>query len=327
MLLRFFKSGLPSRFLLLLFIFFVLRFPGLIHQPTQVSVADNIFLPWIYSFLPSSQVLHWIIAFIVLYFAGYLINYLATVSGLTGKSSSLTLFFFLLLCSLLPFSDPLNPYLFATLFIAIYFSLLFRIATATYPIRFSFDSGMILGVAALFFPALLYLAFFTWIALLIYQTSKWRNFVVSILGTLIPYSVIILLNLNTNHQNNLTHNFFPQLRHIFSFNDWHPVQLATIVFFSVLVLYISLQVLSSVRNRNIEIRQHVSVVFWAMILMFLIVVLFQSPPEAFVPLSIPASWLLASFFENAKNTKRAGWVVNGIFAVVVLFQIYFFYAA
>lgn len=327
MLLRYFKSGLPSRFLFLLLIFFIIRLPGLLHAPTPVAFPNNTFLPWFYSFIPQSQTVHWIISFLLLFFAGYVINFFGTNIGLTGKSSSLTLLFFVLLCSLLPFSDPLNPYLFATLFLVWYFGLLFRIPDATFPIRFAFDAGFALGMAALFFPVLIYMVAFTWIALMIYQTAQWRNYVTTLLGAVTPYLIIGFIAFMLNKPVRVISLLIPRFDNLFTFEHWHIVQLGMIFLFSVFILYTSLQVLSIVRTKSIEVRQHTSIVFWALIFIFSIIVLFRSPPEAFVSLGIPASWLLASFFDNVKKEKHAGWFVNSLIVLIILFQTYFLYAA
>ncbi|MBN2615186.1 MAG: hypothetical protein JXR71_05790 [Bacteroidales bacterium] len=208
-----------------------------------------------------------------------------------------------------------------------YFGLLFRIPESTFPIRFAFDAGFALGMAALFFPVLLYMVAFTWIALMIYQTAQWRNYVTTLLGTVTPYLIVGVTTFMLNKPIRILPLLIPRFDNLFAFKHWHIVQLAMIAFFTVFILYTSLQVLGIVRTKSIEVRQHTSVVFWALIFIFSIVVLFRSSPEAFILSSIPASLLLASFFENMKKEKRAGWVVNSLFILIILYQIYFLYAA
>ena len=323
-MLRFFKSGLPSRFFVLLLIFFVLRLPGLLHTPPPLQLSHNGFLPWFFSLMPVTFALQWIIAFMLLAFAGLLVNYLGTGYGFTGKSSSMAVLFFVLLNGSLPLTNPLNPFLLAAMFLIWSFSLIFRIPDADNPIRYAFDAGLTLGIAALFYPPLLLMVAFIWVALLLYQMAQWRTYFVAVLGIIIPYLILYTVYFIWPHPMHLLPLLIPDFKNLLNFSHWHPVQLIATLFFVTMIVYASAQALTFARTKNIDVRQHTSVTFWAWVFLFALMILFRAPADAFLLLSIPSTWLLASYFESVEKIKRAGWFVTALFVLLFIHQLYFF---
>lgn len=324
MFLRFFKSGLPSRFLILLLLALIFRVPELIRFPAKQAVLDVPFHSGLTFLLPLSPQLQWLISFAIFITTALVINKLAIQYSFTGKSSSMAAFFFILGGSVFPVTDPLNIYVLTALLLAVFFAMMFRLQNAHNSIRVAFDSGLSLGVVGLLYPEALFLIITIWLALISYRVGRWRPYIVSILGVITPYFLLFTGYLLFGSPQGFWSAMVARLSPtpgLVHFSTIYSLILSLL--FALIVLYSVLKISSSLRSMSINIRQHILVSLWGLLFIFMVLTLFEASADVALLISVPTSLILAAYFEGMKKLKWASLIIL-TFLILVLANNYLF---
>ncbi|MBE0649741.1 MAG: hypothetical protein IH595_02760 [Bacteroidales bacterium] len=329
MLIRFFKSGLPSRYLALLMMALVLRMPALLQTAPKPSTG---YIPFYISNLfpfSLSFPLQWIVSLILILFTAFLVNYLSVRYGFTEKNSTLAAFFFILGSGVFPVLRPLNIYVIVTFLTALFFVLTYKIREAESEIRAAFDAGLGLGVLVLFYPEALLLVIFIWLALISYRVNQWRAYIVSLIGTATPFALMFAGFFLFGTTKGLLPAVYTKLIPIFSLIHFPSLlNLITGGILGAMVILSLIQVIGVLRTMNIDLMQHTMTTLWGLLMIFLILTLLEAPVESAVLICVPASLVLAVNYDTMKNLKWAN-VFLMVFLLLILVNNYFslFYAS
>lgn len=322
MVIRFFKTSYFSRLLVLILLILVLWLPEMFIITGNVSSGQTSFLtltPWVQQLL----------SIILFFLTVLLINQVATKHRLTDRNSYLTAFFFILIGSTSNFVTQMSPFLLATFFFALFYQKIFDFQNSTKIITSSFDAGLFLGIASLFFPPAALLVLFAWFALLVYQADQWRAYVTVVLGILLPwffvFSGYFWFDKLPEALSGFIHHFrFREIMNPFANN------LETVMFLLVAltILIAAFTILGKLSSFNISLRQHVSVSLWGLLFSLLIIFLFAAPIQVFMLSALPASLIVGTFFSRMKRLKWANlFVLLWILFILINHFLPLFYAA
>lgn len=324
MLIRFFKSALPTRFLALLLMALAMRIPVLLQNSPKPSAN---YVPFYLGIaFPSSLsfLTQWIVALFLVLFTAMIINFLSVRYGFTEKNSTLAAFFFILGSSVFPVTQPLNIYVLVTFFTALFFLLTFRVQNVENEIRAAFDMGLGLGIIVLFYPEALLLIVFIWLALISYRVSHWRPYVVSLLGVVTPFGLLFSGFFLFGSPKGLLPAIYSRLLPVFSLVHFPSLfNLITGGILGIMVAFSVMKIITFLRSMNISIMQHMMTTLWGLLMTFVILTLLEAPAESAVLICVPASFILANYYGSLKNLKWAN-IFLIIFLVMVLANNYLF---
>lgn len=107
------------------------------------------------------------------------------------KESLLPALFYFLLAIGLPEAISFGPALLASLFLIISLFLILHIYGSNQPFKQVFSASFCVSIAALFYPPAVSFMLFIWLSFLTYRIASWREWVISIIGALIPFLYLI----------------------------------------------------------------------------------------------------------------------------------------
>ncbi len=327
-MIRYFQSAYPSRLLVLLILALLIWLPAFIQFDMGVTHWQINYSTYYFDFTPSAW-LYYLLSFVLFIVSGSWLNKLGTHTALVSKNSYLTFFVFILLAGSFPILMKMSPFWVVGFLFVLFMQRVFSLQNHPYPILTAFDAGLLLGFAALLFPPLAFLFLFIWLAMVVYRIDLWRAYVVSLLGVLFPYLVLLairfLLDQPLQPANDLLREFSLHLGYM----ELAPaVNIVVISLLCVLLLLAAIQMASSMGNKNISFRQHALVGLWAMIFTTAIVLLFNKHQEVAVLLAFPASLILASFLDQIRRPRWMNLLLWVIVALIVINQYYpLFYVA
>ncbi len=321
-MIRYFQSAYPSRLLVLLILAFLIWLPAFIKFDTGVTYWQINYSTYYFDFTPSGW-LYYFLSFVLFIVSGLWLNKLGAHTALVSKNAYLTFFVFILFAGSSPVFMKMSPFWVAGFLFVLFLQRVFSLQNHPYPILTAFDAGLLLGFAVLLFPPLVFLFLFVWLAMMIYRIDLWRAYVVSFLGALFPYLVLLvirfLLDQPLEPANDLLREFSLHLGYL---ELAQPVNIVAVSLLCVLLLLAAIQMVSSMGNKNISFRQHALVGLWALIFTTAIVLLFNKHQEVVVLLAFPASLILASFLDQIRRPK---WINLLLWVIVVLIVVNLYY--
>ena len=324
MLIRFFKSALPSRFLALLLIALAMRIPALLQNLPKPSANYLPIYPGIAFPLDISFPFQWLVALIMLLVTALIINFLSVRYGFSEKNSTLAAFFFILGSSVFPITQPLNIFVIMTFLAALFFGLTFKVQNTENEIRAAFDVGLGLGIIVIFYPEAILMMAFIWLALISYRVSHWRPYAVSLLGVVIPFAMLFAGFYLFGSPKGLLPAFYSRLIPVFGLIHFASLfNLITGGILGIMVAFSVMKIITFLRSMNVSIMQHTMTTLWGLLLIFLILTLFEAPAESAVLICVPASLILANYYGSLKKLKWANLFLI-VFFVMVLANNYLF---
>jgi hypothetical protein len=187
MIIRFLKPNNALAFFLLpLIVVLLWGFAFFIPHPLTVKHT----MPLYELLITPIASIHWLtslIAMIIIVIEGFLFNYIVNENEVLIKKTNLPALFYIVFMSNNSSMLELHPILFANLFLL--FALSKILHSYRKDIAFSqvFDAGLLISVATLFyFPCIIFFPLIG-IALIIFRPFFWREWIISFIGTLVPY--------------------------------------------------------------------------------------------------------------------------------------------
>ena len=299
MIIRFFKKSYFSRILVLFLLILLFWLPEtvLLSQKTYPAQIAFIHLnPWLMQLL----------AVFLFFFITLLVNRISTEHRLTKINSYITAFFFVLVGSASGLLTRPGPYLASAFFLVLFYQKVFRFQNNTKIIPATFDAGILLGIVSLFYPPMVIMVVFVWIALIIYQTDQWRAYFTTVLGTLVPWFFIFL-----------GYFWFDKLPELFSWilpyfrfrAIWMPftntLNLIMFLVIATITMVSTLSLLGSMSSLNIRLNKHAHISLWAFLLSILIIFLTAAPVQFLMLAALPASLVIGTFFSQIKKLRWA----------------------
>lgn len=187
MIIRFFKSNQPISIFVVPLFAILLWVSGFVNpQDIQISNITPLY-SLLFKGLSNLKFVNTCLALSLLIAEAFIINYIINEHEILGKQSYMPALLYVLLMSAFPSMLTLHPGLLANLFLLLALHQLFN--TYRKEVAFSqvFNAGFFVALASLFyFPAIL-LFLLVWVALIVFRPFIWREWIIAILGLLVPY--------------------------------------------------------------------------------------------------------------------------------------------
>jgi hypothetical protein len=122
-----------------------------------------------------------------------LLNFLCQYHEVTEKQNSLPAFVYLLLCAMLNSQSILHPLLIGNILLLLAFFKFFGAYRSDNAMAVSFDASFLLSCATLVYWPFLFLLPVAFIALMILKTVKFREFLLSVTGLILPFFITATL--------------------------------------------------------------------------------------------------------------------------------------
>ncbi|MGC9341977.1 MAG: hypothetical protein ACP5E3_04705 [Bacteroidales bacterium] len=308
MLLRFLSdSRLPTAIFIFL-IAFVLWLPGFLSPETTAFYYPVKPMPLYELFagmMMGNVLLSKIIAFIFILFQAFLVVRLNGKFILIQERTFLPAFFFILLVSFYFPHLQFSRYLFGSLAVLIMLDVLLSSYKSDPNSWRFFEAGLILGVASLFYARMIYFFPFIWISQLILRPFFWREWILPIVGVIVPAFIVVAIRYLTGADPwAIWDIFYDNLNNFyFSFRFILPYIIISSYIF-LLVIIASGYMLRVYQFRKIYIRNYYLAFFWLFLLSStLFTFLTRFDPGIVYASAIPVSFLLSNYFINARKSR------------------------
>lgn len=314
MIISFFKSNqtIISAFIVLFAI--ILWLPTLWVDVDLINYKSSLFC-YIKDIRNFKGLNYFVSVFLVSFQAIYL-NSIVNQNKLVKNNGHLVALFYVLLVSFNKSVLTINPVLIVNTIVIVTLHQFFKLYNQTQINGLTFNIGMLIGISILIYQPLLLLFPFFWFVLLYMSTPKWRSFVISIIGVLLPivyflvffflFDKIIVLKSSLGLNNVL---FEMNNQNYFSANKYYLIVLVLLVILSFFFL------LRTIQFDVVKVRKS-KVLILILMLMFLFIGVMPGRDYSAVLIltSIPFSFLLANYFNELK--KR--WLTEFLFTVFIV---------
>lgn len=250
-------------------------------------------------------VLSKLLSWFFLLFQAYLLVMISGKYMLIQSRSFLPALFFLLIVSFYPDLKQFSAASIGGLFMIISINYFLDIPDKeSFSYRF-FESGLFLGIGSLFYAKLIFFLPVLWIAAIILRKFDWRELVMAVFGTALPYLFIVAIDFLRDEY---PFEIFLSLKENMSIAEI-PLQ-ANFNFWLIAGTLLLMTLLSSIymlkifQFRKIFIRNYYLILFWLFIISLIVFALFSSGDMGIVYIiSIPLSFIFSNYFYNARKTR------------------------
>ncbi|HEY9115509.1 MAG TPA: DUF6427 family protein [Bacteroidales bacterium] len=322
-MLKYFSSGHLSRFITIFFLIVLFWLPAFIAHHIYVPDFGNPLFLFLFQLTAFNIYLQISIALLITIGSALVVNQIAADFEFSSRFSSLAIFFFILCSSAFISFFSFNPILLANLFLFFFLKNIFSFPSSSTPITSTFNAGLLLGIASLFFAPLLIFLVFLWLAIIVHRMNDWRNFATSMIGILIPYLFLFTWYLWTEsvfeNANNLATAYFliPEIK----FPSYSLNLLITTIFMIVITVS-GFSVLTHLREKNIKLRRNLMITLLYLVFTILLSILYQNINQTMLLIAIPASLILTNSVNPGKKMKIFNIVIYLLLALIVL-NLYF----
>ena len=188
-MLKFFTKGFFTQYAVIFFIGLTLWIPAIFRQTINYEPNEywGLLSVATINIAKTSGVIGSIIAYLITFVTGLLINQLASNFKLTDRTGTFPLFLFVVLSSFSTSITGLSPYTLMMPFFVLILLIVYKHDEKDENIFHSLDAGIIVGILTLFYYPLALLMLLIWIAFASIKGVSWRNFVASLLGLIFIY--------------------------------------------------------------------------------------------------------------------------------------------
>jgi hypothetical protein len=306
---RFFQSAYLTRYLVIFFLAAIYWIPTFIVKTTFVGESLPVFNAFLW-LLGNNFYVSTILAFLITLSSALALNQLCSEFGISDKVSTLGGFLFILLASSSSFFTTMLPFIPATFLLLLLLRNLFSIPHANNPIPLAYNSGFLVGFAALFYTQIALLIMVVWIALYIHRAESWRSYVVSTIGLASPFLFAFVWYFWTDQLNDfisLWVNLF-KVGNLNSFIEMSYLNMAGAIIIFFFVLYAMLNVLAGLREKSINLRRNLMISFYFFVIVVLMVLL-SGQPEGMYLFVLPSSILLVQTLNKPPRERLVNMVL------------------
>ncbi|MBR1774673.1 MAG: hypothetical protein IJ759_04010 [Bacteroidales bacterium] len=263
MIVSIFKKNYFLQLILLILLPLLLWIPAFI-RPAEVVTLSRLDMP-LYDVLEYvfaiKSVINTIVAFLLVVGQAFLINYIFTYYELTKKNSYFPAFIYMLMFS----SDyrimTLSSILFANCIIILAIWSFLQCYNKNEGLDQIFLTAFLVSLSSLFYVPYLLFMIWIWVGLFNFKIYKWRPLIVSLLGMLTPYLVLMVIYYLSNQTETIV-NFFPQhfalLPQISFLNQ--PIQIVYMGYLLVLILPALFYTLAYKNDQKLSVRKRTSTI-------------------------------------------------------------------
>ena len=256
---------------------------------------------FVFRYIGDTRIICGFIAIALIIFEALLINNILSDNELIPHNSYLAAFIFVFVNSFFNDLIALNPVLFANLFIIIALWLFLKLYEENEAYAAIFNIGTLLSVASMFyFPSILFILLI-WAGFIIYRIFSWREWMISIIGLLVPY-----LFLGTYYFWNdclfAKISLYKEAFRIIHFTEFSPTGYVYLVmaFFGILLLLSVFRLIFIFNEKVIKIRKSFSFIIWFFIVSFIsLYISADFGLFGFTMMCLPVTVLLTLYLSNS----------------------------
>lgn len=306
---RFFQSAYLTRYLVIFFLTAIFWIPTFIVKTTFPGES-----------LPTFEAFSWLLgnnfyistslAFLITLTSALAFNQLCSEFGISDRVSTLGGFLFILLASSNTAFTSMLPFIPATFILLLLLRHLYAIPHSNSPIPLAYNSGFLVGLAALFYTQIAILILVVWIALYIHRAESWRSYIVSAIGLASPFLFAFVWYFWTDQLNdyvNLWVNLF-KVGDLAQFIKMSYLNMASAIIIFFFVLYAMLKVLASLREKSINLRRNLMISFYFFVIV-VIMVLLSGQPEGMYLFVLPSAILLVQTLNKPPKERLVNMVL------------------
>ena len=322
-MLEFFRRNLFLNSLMLLPYTFLVRIESLMNT-NQPNYANDLspFSAWINELIPSVFTQN-ILACILIFLQAAYINRIAVKHRIQGQNTLWPGLIYILLCSIIPQYTYLSVVLMANTFILAAFSDIFKIYKRPFAVKYIFNSGVFISIAAMLYPP--YIAFLLagFIGLAIIRSFKTKEMLQYLSGVLVPF---MLYGSWTFYNGVFQEKMEGLVEGKFGFpSDIIPKDTEGYIFLGLTLLIVFIAIFSySAYNmkKSIQVQKKIDILFW-MILSAMIALFITDnlTVDHILVLTIPLSILLSMNLQKIKSPIFSELVHLGI--LILIFVLHF----
>ncbi|MEE9460427.1 MAG: hypothetical protein V3V53_01240 [Bacteroidales bacterium] len=316
MFLKFLKVGRPVQFMLLLLfaVLFWLKY-FILPQPVQMSFEESPMplFQLVSRLLGGQEFLSKTIALSLLVINALLLSRLNMKFIVLKSRTYLPSFIFLLIVSSYLPLQRLNPVVFASIFMLFAIEAIlgtFKKEGLAYEY---FLASFLVSTGSLFYARGAYLMLIIWIGLSLFRNIRWREWMFTVIGFLLPYIFLFSLYYLAGQEllprwQGMIMNFLPD----HDFNYFNKYYILFYAFLAFLILLASRKMISNYQGLKIYVRKFYKLNFWIFAVMLIVYFSLYSRSVELVYFSgFAIAYLLSYYFFNLRS-KLTGEILFGL---------------
>ncbi len=316
------KAGEYTHMFLIGLLLIVQFFTDGVVVPTLIPPGDAApFGQWIYSTAAAYPIAAQVVNLLLLLTVLLNINRITVSVEITPRQSYITATLLAALLLLLPARpfDTVTLSVFALLAYS-YGNLMFLFGRQ-YPFQQVLNSAMAVAFASMIMPSAIFFILFIWIAFFTHSVNSWREWLISVLGILIPYIYLLFAFFWNDNLGYLFHawsDMLQQIHIVFSVPSlWLGINIALL-----LLLYggVALPFIGDASDKVISIRKRMWLTFQFSVVVFMVSGISGNAGYILLPLlCIPTAIIAAYYIYDQKRTRVLN-IVLLLFLASVLFN-------
>lgn len=319
MLVRIYKTGYIFHAVSIIIFAILIWLPSILSQSELVvdSSMPPLYILYIFIFGTGSFV-NLIISLLLVIVSGLIINQIIIANEISGKTTMLGMFFFVLLNISMVSNVVMNPFLWVSFFLLLMLKELFKLPKTETTIPIIFNASIYLGLASLFYYPSLVIILVIWVSLMTFRINNWREYIIVPIGVLLP----LFFTFTWYYYNDNYELFFSTIRSSFYF-DFTILRLAVfdlviVILLMGLIIPSIVKLAGSMMDKSIVLRQKLAVTIWLYVVSFIIILLFEKHTNTGLLLSIPTTIILTKYSLGIKRLKWLDLYISLIFILIVV---------
>jgi len=284
--------------------------PRLPVSPKDVEIAYK----WIYSYIVEIHpVFSAILAFGLLLLQSIILNNLVINNNLNDKNTFLPALCYFVLMSVFPENCTLNNTLIINLALLVFINTFLKIYLREDAFAPIFNISFFIAVLSLFYNSAILLLVIVWSVFIIYRNNAWREWIISIIGFVLPYLFIFFYYFWVGKTG-----FVKEFYNGFSFNTLHPdfysVKTLSALIIQVIIFYALIKYYSNYKDKIVMLRKYAAIIIVIFFIDLLMVYFSDSNRVVFIQMTyIPAAIFISQLFLRIKKS----WVSELIFFILI----------
>jgi len=319
-MISYFNSGYPVRYLIAFIIACIIWLPSLI-SPHFIFEQNSVigFFDLNNEFMRSNSKYFIWISFIFTVLSAVAINQILKEYDLVNINNTTGLVLFVLFASVIPLFTSVNFYVLLNLILILFIQGVLKLSLMENPVSVVFNSSFFLGIASLFFSPLIFLIIIIWIALIMNMHTDIRNFIISIVGLLLPYLFVFTWFFwNDTLIENWNQIIVQLSNYHLNIQNWklNVFDIVLLLFPIMLIIFSILKVINKLGEKSNYTRRNTLVIMYFLGLLTIIIILFSGGPLALLLLAVPATIIVSVALNTVERFKRLN-----IFFIIFIFLI------
>ena len=324
-MISYFNSGYPVRYLIAFIIACIIWLPSLI-SPHFIFEQNSVigFFDLNIEFIRSNSKYFIWVSFIFTALTAVAVNQILKEYDLVNINNTNGLILFVLFASVIPLYTSVNLYVLLNLILILFIQGVLKLSLIENPVSVVFNSSFFLGIASLFFSPLIFLIIIIWIALIMNMHTDIRNFIISIIGLLLPYLFVFTWFFwNDTLIENWNQIIVQLSNYHLNIQNWklNVFDIVMLLFPLILIIFSVLKVINKLGEKSNYTRRNTLLILYFLALLMIIIILFSGSPLTLLLLALPATIIVSVALNTIERFKR----LNVFFIIFVSLIILYHY--